>query len=128
MTNDSAKQTPRTPIGDCAPHDCIAELLVSQIESKDAELAVAREAIARYRRISESGESLGGELEEREARMNAESECDRLSNDAQKFRSLLIEWRETELDSMDEEFEPWMESFTTRVDAALTKEPSNGQG
>ena len=35
MTNDSAKQTPITPIGDCAPHDCIAELLVSALEIKE---------------------------------------------------------------------------------------------
>ena len=34
-------------------------------------------------------------------------------------RRLLREWLRTELDPMDEEFAPWLESFTERVKKAL---------
>lgn len=34
--------------------------------------------------------------------------------------AVLREWRATELDPMDEEFEPWLEQFTARVDALLS--------
>ncbi|MCR4300659.1 MAG: hypothetical protein NUV51_03540 [Sulfuricaulis sp.] len=33
--------------------------------------------------------------------------------------ALLREWRATELDAQDEEYQPWMDSFTARVDAVL---------
>jgi methionine synthase II (cobalamin-independent) len=36
------------------------------------------------------------------------------------LRALLIEWRETELDYMDEEYQPWLDSFTARVNKALS--------
>lgn len=45
-----------------------------------------------------------------------------------EMRALLVEWRETELDSMDEEYEPWIESFTARVDAVLGADHSAGAG
>lgn len=35
---------------------------------------------------------------------------------------LLREWLNTELDSMDEEFQPWIDSFTARIKAALAAE------
>jgi hypothetical protein len=52
-----------------------------------------------------------------------------LSNDqpSTDALALLREWRATELDSMDEEFQPWLDSFTKRVDAvlAMTPEPAS---
>ena len=38
--------------------------------------------------------------------------------------ALLREWRATCLDGHDEEFAPWLDSFTARVDAVLSGEPS----
>jgi len=43
---------------------------------------------------------------------------DTLSREEQAC-ALLREWLETELDSMDEEFEPWIESFTNRIHTVL---------
>ena len=37
----------------------------------------------------------------------------------QKMRVLLQEWLTTEMDSMDEEYAPWIESFTRRIRVAL---------
>ena len=45
----------------------------SESRKLETELAALTQKLDRYRRLSESGESLGGELEEREARMDAES-------------------------------------------------------
>lgn len=45
-------------------------------EAAERELEELRKKLDRFTRISESGESLGGELEEREARMAAERERD----------------------------------------------------
>ena len=45
---------------------------------------------------------------------------ERLGRDAALFTqaiALLHEWQDTELDQQDEEFEPWLKSFTQRIDA-----------
>lgn len=42
--------------------------------------------------------------------------------------SLLREWLNTELDSMDEEFEPWVASFTERIEALLPPAPASREG
>lgn len=39
--------------------------------------------------------------------------------------ALLREWRATAADCMDEEFEPWLEQFTKRVDAVLDSAPTS---
>ena len=91
MTNDSTKQT-ESPIrfaellehlesigwapdkhGDAECVDQGAAMAANAIRTLLADLAAATESLARYQRLSESGESLGGELEEREARMDAEA-------------------------------------------------------
>ena len=38
-----------------------------------------------------------------------------------RLESLLREWLDTELDAMDEEFEPWINSFASRIRAALAE-------
>jgi hypothetical protein len=43
--------------------------------------------------------------------------CERAA--LEKAHALLREWLDTELDTMDEEFAPWIEQFTKRVKAAL---------
>ena len=45
------------------------------------------------------------------------------------MEGLLREWRNTELDNQDEEFEPWINSFTDRVNGVLnqTAAPSGGR-
>jgi len=42
----------------------------------------------------------------------------------QKMRALLQEWLDTEMDSMDEAYEPWMSEFTLRVEEVLKEETS----
>lgn len=46
----------------------------------------------------------------------------------QMGHALLREWLDAELDPEDEEYGPWMESFTTRVEAALAKNPNPPNG
>ena len=56
-----------------------------------AKLTAALERLERYKRISESGESLGGELEEREARLAAEARIRELEaklEDAERNRPI----------------------------------------
>ena len=48
-----------------------------------------------------------------------EAENKRLRAELATAHELLREWRATELDSMDEEFQPWIDQFTARVDVAL---------
>jgi hypothetical protein len=39
--------------------------------------------------------------------------------DVRILSALLTEWREAELDYMDEEYQQWIDSFTARVSAAI---------
>lgn len=44
------------------------------------------------------------------------------------LRELLAEWRATELDTEDDEYQPWMNQFTARVDALLDPRPAGCTG
>ena len=48
-------------------------------------------------------------------------ECARLRTVNAELVAILRDWRATELDAMDEEFEPWMAAFTARVAAAIAR-------
>jgi hypothetical protein len=51
-------------------------------------------------------------------------EAAQLADYAVTVAELLTEWLETEIDPEDEEYAPWMESFTARVRGALAKNPN----
>lgn len=44
-----------------------------------------------------------------------------LAQESHNRAVLLQEWLDTELDAQDEEYEPWLESFTARVKAAISE-------
>ena len=45
--------------------------------------------------------------------------CEKLERELAEAHALLREWLVTELDSLDEDFEPWVTSFTQRIHAAI---------
>jgi len=54
------------------------QAVATALSAKDAQVEALKAELDRYTRLSEIGESLGGELEEREARIEAQAENKRL--------------------------------------------------
>jgi hypothetical protein len=57
----------------------------------------------------------------------AAHEIERLNTSLYVAHGLLREWLNTELDFMDKEFTPWVESFAQRINAELFKMPNGAE-